>query len=97
MSFILYNQTKKARKEINKMGDYFKHIPMQEIQDILKSHGLVAIQEDCTEWAGMFCGYEGNCTIPIVPVDDLTKEPKNLLVISWYHMSNRIEVIKYIS
>ena len=90
-----------ARKQIGKMGDHFQVIPFEEMQNILKRNDLVAIQEDGAEWAGMFLGDTGHCTIPVVEVEQANALRLNayqhLLVISWYRQATRYEVIKYVS
>jgi len=49
-------QRKKINKDLTNLTSpkyktqYFKRIPLKDITDILKKHGIVLLQEDNTEW-----------------------------------------------
>jgi hypothetical protein len=49
---------KKINKEIHKYvkDTYYQAIPLQDIFDAMKKFGIVALQEDQTEWDGMLLG-----------------------------------------
>jgi hypothetical protein len=103
-----------TRTKINKALDklvantYFKGIPWDKISGILKDNGVVALQEDDTEWAGFFSGREGKAVIDLAPVDSArsegrpatfyTKYTNTMLVMTWHKMqSGRYEVVVYVS
>ena len=50
-------------------GTYFDNIPIDEIMKIAKSCGLVVVQEDGTEWEGMFSGSSGRATFTLAYYD----------------------------
>lgn len=84
----------RINKEIGKIGTYHDGIPVDEISVCIKNHGGMMVQEDGTEWSGIFCGEQGTCNIPVVFADY-----SNMFVsISWYKMdSGRYEIVTYIS
>ena len=49
---------KKINKEIHKYvkDTYYKQIPLDDIFNAMKKFGIVALQEDQTEWDGMLLG-----------------------------------------
>lgn len=91
----------KVRKAINKAlypltAIYHAEIPLDEIFGILKSHGLIVVQEDGTPWEGILCGNDAS------GVFDLTGDGQPVengqLVMQWYRMSSgRWEVNCYVS
>lgn len=87
---------------------YFPSIPWDKIEAILKANGIVALQEDGTEWAGFFAGRDGNARIELAPADSARSENRTdtfytpyenaLLILSWHKMdSGRYEVNLYVS
>ena len=89
---------------------YFDSIPLDEINKALQKNGMIMLQEDNTEWAGLLVGYEGECWIELAPVNTIKNEEygktyqpyKNTgLRLSWYksdaRKSRKIEVIGYIT
>jgi len=55
-------------QEILKPGYFDGGVPIDKIVDVLKSHRIVLLQEDNTEWSGFFCGAEGRAFIRLAPV-----------------------------
>ncbi len=49
---------KKINKEIHKYvkDTYYQQIPLDDIFNAMKKHGIVALQEDMTEWDGFLMG-----------------------------------------
>jgi hypothetical protein len=77
---------------------YHKQIPLEGIFDILKSNGLIAIQEDKTEFQGFLCGSEGNTRISFKYSNCNMEISNSVLVLSWYKMtSGNYEINAYIS
>jgi hypothetical protein len=83
---------------------YFDRIPLENLDRILREHGLALIQEDKTLWSGMLCGDEAHCLFDVgvyhegMGSDELLEATKFVLALSWYRMgSGRFEVISYIS
>lgn len=88
---------------------YFDYIPIGEIDEALQDAGVVMLQDDNTEWAGIFISDEGNVFIRLASMDS-ANDSKNIaipfytpyenagLFISWYKMtSGKIEITGYIS
>lgn len=46
---------------------YYNEIPWDKIVDTLKQFNIVPVQEDYTEWAGMFIGRDSQADIEIAP------------------------------
>lgn len=48
----------KINKDLNKVlkPTYFRSIPLDDIFKVLEKHGVVALQEDQTEWSGILTG-----------------------------------------
>lgn len=95
---------KKVSHEVSGLssGKYYDEIPLQDVFDILKKYGIVALQEDNTEWDGFLTGREGQATLPLAPIASKSAEGfytpySNVgLHFSWYKMpSNRYEFIVY--
>jgi hypothetical protein len=103
-----------TRTKINKAFDkltrntYFKSIPWDKISGILKDNGVVAVQEDNTEWAGFLSGRNGKAVIDLAPVESgrsagrpatfYTPYTNTMLVLTWHKMeSGRYEVVLYVS
>ena len=86
---------------------YRPQIPMGDILTALRKAGLVAVQEDGREWAGLLCGREGQAHIDVAPVLTAKRQPDGLeftpadnamLCLSWYKMeSGRYETNAYLS
>lgn len=71
---------------------YYESIPLEEINNILKSEGTQILQEDGTPFSGFLCGDSSYCTF------DLEGISNAVLVLSWYKMvSGRWEINAYIS
>jgi hypothetical protein len=77
---------------------YHKSVPLEGVFNVLKSNGLIPIQEDKTEWAGLLCGAEGNTNINLKCSNCNLEISNSMLVLSWYKMtSGNFEVNAYIS
>jgi len=102
----------KTRQTVNEYlhaicKDYRNQIPLGDIFTALRRAGLVAVQEDGREWAGLLCGREGRAMIEVAPVLTATRKPDGLaftaadniaLNLSWYKMeSGRYETNAYLA
>jgi hypothetical protein len=104
---------RKAQKVVQDIlkNTYFDYIPIGELDEALQNIGIVMLQEDFTEFDGVFVGNEGHALIRLAPIETGDHEhyaiPVYLpyencaLSLSWYKSENRsstpIEVIGYIS
>lgn len=71
---------------------YTKFIPVQEISEILKGHGVVVL--DFSEFI-IFCGRSGRETFDMY-IGDMKVE-NSLLVLSWYKVGDMYEIVSYVS
>lgn len=106
---LLKEPLKKAiGKDLHALGDYHDGIPLYDLRAVLKKHGLVLLQEDQTEFCGLFCGREGKALIEVGfeytkykgygDIDTFKPVKNSALAITWYQMSSqRVEVISYMS
>ena len=47
----------RINRAINKLGNYHNDgVPLEDIFQCLKAEGVTPLQEDGTEWSGLFCG-----------------------------------------
>lgn len=88
---------------------YSDAIPLGDINELLKTHGYILLQEDGTEWSGFLSGDQGRTTIAVGRKDplpgDMWPEPpfypeveNTVLVLTWYKMpSGRYEVVAHLS
>lgn len=95
------NRINRILSEVSK--EYTQSIPLDKIFKALEDNGLVAIDEDGTEWEGLLTGREGRATIDVaflgeVPKDRMRTPIKNAkLVVSWYKMpSGKYETTTYL-
>lgn len=84
-------------------------IDMSAIQAALAAAGLIALQEDGTAWQGFFCGREGSARIALGQLDSATPARWNsaesvyteidnsLLILTWYKISTKYEIVAYLS
>lgn len=92
---------KPARKEVGNILyaiSRTKHagIPIDLIDEALRMTGYKLIQEDGTDWSGIFCGEKGDCTIRIATMGgDLVDN--SLLALQWYKMTTKFEINCYMS
>jgi hypothetical protein len=87
--------------------NYYPNIPMDQLREAMKMEGYVPLQEDGTEWAGMFLGSEGETFIPMGKLSEgrmlhglATYKPvsNSGLRMTWYEMpSGKYEIVKYIT
>jgi len=82
---------------------YFNKIPLKDMFDILDSFGIVALQEDNTEWNGLLLGTEATVDFDIA--DKSSKDERGMYVpytnaslrFQWYKMeSGKYEITAYI-
>ena len=77
---------------------YHKSIPLSDIFDILKSNGVMPVQEDGSEWSGLLSGREGKAHIDLKAMGENAQDFKSVLVLTWHKMeSGRYEVVAYLS
>lgn len=100
---------KKMRTAIQKVlkTTYFKQIPLQDLFDTMKKFGVVALQEDDTEWDGFLLGATGEVNFTLGDANEfemvnglkMYKPFTNvMLALQWYKMqSGKYEVTGYIT
>lgn len=83
---------------------YFKEIPLEKIDDALRSHGFALVQEDSTLFSGWLTGNNGHDLFDVgvyhdgMGPNDILEATTFVLSMSWHRMgSGRWEVIGYIS
>jgi len=94
----------KINKDLDPMGKkYHNAIPLEDIQNILKKYGLIALQEDHTEWSGFLVGANShtNMELGYTETKDENKQYKVItnasFNLSWYKMSSgRYEIVVYV-
>ena len=102
------NIRKRINNAIHDLGNYHVQIPLQNIFDICKQNGVVALQEDGTPWQGLLaggaeCGTEKarnqNAKFDLaVRVEGNYVPADNLIVLNWCKMpSGKYEVVCYVS
>jgi len=98
------NKANKDLREVLKKT-YFSSIPLDEIFDVLNSNGLVALQEDNTEWSGILCGTNSRMDLPLADIttkrqvndiDTYVPMDNTSLVVTWCLVSKNYEVIAYV-
>jgi hypothetical protein len=100
-------KTRKAiTKDLYKLGDYHDGIPLDIIREIMEKHGMVLLQEDNTEYSAIFCGREGvahirfgykSTSYDVNGIPTYIPFDNSLLVMTWYKLNSKYEIIKYIS
>lgn len=104
---------KRINNVICSLPSHHDAIPLDTIFNAIMSEGLVPLQEDGTEWAGILCGAEGQMLLPLGDLIEtfgdgtlvtdggephVFKETKHALSLSWYKMpSGRYETVQYVS
>lgn len=100
---------KTINKELGKLLDkqYFTKIPLNDVFGILKKNGIVALQEDNTEWSGFLTGGTKKTEQVYFDLGFLESPlPNNryeviknaMLAFSYYQMpSGKWEIIAYIT
>jgi hypothetical protein len=91
---------------------YFDYIPIGELDEVLQDMGIVMVQEDNTEWAGLLMGDEGEIFIRLAPMTSADDAKNNAIPVytpyentglrlTWYRCESRksrkMEVIGYVS
>lgn len=94
-----FNQ--QARKDVNKVlyvvsRTRHEGIPIDLIDEALRATGYKLVQEDGTDWEGIFCGREGSCTIRFATMAGELVE-NSLLALQWYLQTTKYEVNAYMS
>lgn len=101
----------RVRKEISEAlsESYYKEIPIQEIDDVLRKHGYLLIQEDYTPWNGMLVGTNAMAFFRIGQIEGAveTQYSKEKLYpqvsntgiqMTWYKMpSGKYEIVAYLT
>lgn len=102
----------KTRSKLNaRISDLTKGlhdgIVIEGISNVLKNEGIEIIQEDGTEFSGIFCGAEGSSRLELanhegaVKVNGLNTYPdavvNALLILTWYKVGDRWETVAYVS
>lgn len=106
-SFEMAKLNAKTRKALNNVIHgitlgYRNSVPLDLIDDALRSKGYRLIQEDDTDWSGILCGADGHCWIAMAQAnaDGSWRERVNNsgLALSWHKMpSGRWETVAYLS
>lgn len=83
----------RINRELGKSIDtYHEEIPLDEIFDIVKSHGHTVVDKAGDEWSGILCGEIGQMNARIIG------QYEYYLHLSWYKMqSGRWEITVYVS
>lgn len=88
---------------------HHENIDMGAIQAALAAAGLIALQEDGTAWSGFFCGREGSARLALGVLASATLARWNsaesvyteidnsLLILTWYKISTKYEIVAYLS
>lgn len=96
----------RINKKLTSLANYHQNIPIDMIAKILKAEGVVLLQEDYTEWSGIFAGREGHAIIELALESsrkdngyfDIFTPSKTCFMITWYKMtSGNYEIVSYIS
>ena len=94
------NTLNKALKVVNSNNtNKFNEIPFGKIQEILREHGVQALDEENNPWSGILCG-ENSCAY--FPIGTFTSEPERIqncqLALTWYKFaSGNFEIVCYVS
>jgi hypothetical protein len=98
---------KKINTQLRTLPTYNPEIPLQEIEDILKTFGLLILQEDHTPWSGMLTGADAQTTFEMAYFDSAREEDwgtaytpieNSGLMLSWYRMgSGKYEIVTYVA
>jgi len=99
------NVRNRLNKAIGKLlAPYFDKIPLQPLLDILEKDGLVAVQEDATEWEGFLMGRNQQIYFHLGWKDTMDSEkrfmivPNAMLALSWYKFeTGRYEITSYVT
>jgi hypothetical protein len=76
--------------------EYFNHIPLSDIFDIIEGVGLVPVDEDGSRWEGMLAGEDGRATIELIDSEDSFKSLN--MHIQWHKMqSGKYEINAYVN
>jgi len=106
---IPQNIKTKINKELYKLGNYHKEIPLKAIFDICEKYNVIAVQEDGTKWKGMLiggaeCGSDNainqNANFELVTkIENGEYVPANNVVrLTWCKTSHeKYEIVCYIS
>ncbi|MFW6225414.1 MAG: hypothetical protein ACOC3V_00480 [bacterium] len=111
-----YTLNSTIKRKINKKltditsPPYYTEIPLDDINNVLKLHGVIMIQEDLEEWTGFLLGDRSETSIAI---GDYTNQIDNfgssrtpaykpfsnsVLRLSWYKMSSgKYEIVCYLT
>ena len=86
----------KSLGEILTLNTTFTEIPIDDICDAVKSCGALVLQEDDTEFSGIFCGREGESCLKVKHADF---DKSFYMRLTWYkrEFSGRYEIVCYIS
>jgi hypothetical protein len=97
---------RKTSKALYKLGDYHSSIPMDKIREVLENHKMVILQEDNTEFAGIFCGREGRSELSfgykftateVNGIPTYIPFENTMIILSWYKMTTCYEITIYLS
>ena len=97
--------------EINKLitNTYFKSIPLDKIDEILRKNGALLLQEDNTAWSGLLMGRDGRANLDLGDLESARSENRPatfytpytnaVLVLMWHKMevSGNYEITSYVS
>lgn len=79
---------------------WFKDIPINEIDTILKLYGYRLVNEDLTDLECLLCGKEGHAIFQIAPIN-INKFCKYGLSMSWYKSDGKkhypYDVVAYLT
>lgn len=100
---------KQDKKTINRALDkltkntHFRNVPFDEIDDILREEGYLALDNDGSEFEGFFTGDDGKATLDIGIIETesdrgiFDKVENVMLVVTWHKIDNLYEIVAYVS
>jgi len=94
---MVTKQRKAINREIGKLLKpiYFNQIPLGDLDDIIRKHGFLIVDEEGNPWSGFLCGRDGTALFDIVSLAGQMAKYK--LVLQWYKMpSGRYEITSYV-
>ena len=74
-----------------------KEIPIERIDEILREQGWKLVQEDGTDFEGIFCGNDGKANIEVMEVAS-NYHLNGFIVLSWHRFdTGKYEILVYLS
>jgi hypothetical protein len=93
-------------KEIKELGTYHTSVPVTALLMSLKLHGVVALDEDNTEWRGFVMGENSSTILRLAELSTAYQHASGVtmyqplrtaLALQWYKISTKFEINAYLS